>query len=180
MVSHQTSALQTESASKTRRRQTAPERANNIPDMMHASSNTASDRDDAELPARQAAAAQIMLSSKHPLRVCARTAHLSKACQKSQPRTAREGPPRYLVWKVKLNMGGAPLHGGQDLRGGGACDGVDLLYLVHLIGAREERKQTDHLQQGDTMPSWQRSSLALHRRGRSPKAQSPEQRQTQQ
>ena len=35
-------------------------------------------------------------------------------------------------------MRGAALHGGQDLRRRGACYGMDLLYLVHLISAREQ------------------------------------------
>ena len=51
----------------------------------------------------------------------------------------------HLLWKVKLDMRGAALHGGQDIGGRRACDGVNLLYLIHLIGAREERKQAHHL-----------------------------------
>ena len=51
----------------------------------------------------------------------------------------------HLVREVKLHMGGAALHGGQDLRGGGAGDGVDLLYLVHLISPRKQREQAHHL-----------------------------------
>lgn len=42
--------------------------------------------------------------------------------------------------EIKLNMRGAALHGGQDLGRWGASDGMDLLYLVHLIGAREQRE----------------------------------------
>ena len=51
----------------------------------------------------------------------------------------------HLVREVKLHMIGAALHGGQDLGGGGACDGVDLLYLIHLVGPREQREQADNL-----------------------------------
>lgn len=52
---------------------------------------------------------------------------------------------QHLVGEVKLHMSGAALHSGQDLRGGGACDGMDLLYLVHLIGSRKQWKQTNDL-----------------------------------
>ena len=47
---------------------------------------------------------------------------------------------RYLGREVKLDMSGPALHGGQDLRGGSSSDGMDLLYLVHLIGARKQGK----------------------------------------
>ena len=52
---------------------------------------------------------------------------------------------RYLRREVKLDMSGPALHGGQDLGGGGSSDGMDLLYLVHLIGARKQREQAHHL-----------------------------------
>jgi len=42
-------------------------------------------------------------------------------------------------------MSGPALHGGQDLGGGGSSDGMDLLYLVHLICARKQREQAHHL-----------------------------------
>lgn len=53
----------------------------------------------------------------------------------------------HLGREVKLNMRGAALHGVQNLRGGSASDGMDLLYLVHFIGAREQWEQTDNLRQ---------------------------------
>ena len=52
---------------------------------------------------------------------------------------------QYLGREVKLDMGGPALHGGQDLWGGGSSDGMDLLYLVHLIGARKQGEQAHHL-----------------------------------
>ena len=60
---------------------------------------------------------------------------------------AREGRAAHLVRKIKLDMRGAALHGGQDLRRRGTRDGMDLLYLIHLIGAREQWEQTDNLRQ---------------------------------
>ena len=42
-------------------------------------------------------------------------------------------------------MSGPALHGSQDLGGGGSSDGMDLLYLVHLICARKQREQAHHL-----------------------------------
>ncbi len=47
---------------------------------------------------------------------------------------------QYLRREVKLDVSGPALHGGQDLGGRGSSDGVDLLYLVHLIGARKQRE----------------------------------------
>lgn len=52
---------------------------------------------------------------------------------------------QYLWREVKFDMSGPALHGGQDLGGGGSSDGMDLLYLVHLIGAGKQRKQAHHL-----------------------------------
>ena len=58
-------------------------------------------------------------------------------CESSMSR-AQERSAAHLVREIKLNMRGASLHGGQDLRRWGACDGMDLLDLVHLICAREQ------------------------------------------
>lgn len=56
-----------------------------------------------------------------------------------------EGQKPHLRREVELNMCGAALHGGQDVWRWCASDGMDLLYLVHLIGAGEQREQTDDL-----------------------------------
>lgn len=52
---------------------------------------------------------------------------------------------QHLLGEVKLDMSGAALHGGQNLRRRGAGDGMNLLYLIHLIGAWEEWEQAHHL-----------------------------------
>ena len=52
---------------------------------------------------------------------------------------------QYLGREVKLDMSGPALHGGQDVWGGGSGDGMDLLYLVHLVGARKQGEQAHHL-----------------------------------
>lgn len=69
----------------------------------------------------------------------------------------------HLVREVKLDMCGAALHRIQDLRGGSAGDGMDLLYLVHLIGAGEQGEQTDNLRQARQQVRQSHASCLLTR-----------------
>ena len=60
----------------------------------------------------------------------------------------------HLGVKVVLNVGRVLLHARQHLGGRRSHDCVDFLYLVHLVGAREQGKQADHLhkrQEGTSM-----------------------------
>ena len=77
--------------------------------------------------------------------------HRAQCCNQEHPYSGqcallRCSTRQHLFGEVKLNMSGAALHGGQYLWGRRACDGMNLLNLIHLIGPWKEWEQAHHLQ----------------------------------